>query len=380
MANKNILLIEPGYKNKYPPLGLMKIAQYHGVNGKKDNVKFIKGEDKTVESVIWDRIYITTLFSFEWSKISETIEYASKLVNQQHDKIFVGGIAASLMHEKFLSQDKWRGIRFIQGLLDKSPAESLQLDDFEEELTENEYLRMETSDGKSHLFQHREGYIAPVGKVRTERAKPRNLEQRAALDLLLDSDIELVALLGKAGTGKTFLALAAALEQSATYTRILLSKPVVDVGRGIGFLPGSLQEKLEPWMQSFFDNLDQISPMWDAEKNGQGGASSYLEDNYIEIQPIHSIRGRSLKQAFMIIDEAQNLTKHEIKSIITRAAEGTKVVLLGDPFQIDHPYLDEKSNGLVYVIEKMKGEPLFGAITLNRSERSKLSDIAADKL
>ena len=134
MANKNILLIEPGYKNKYPPLGLMKIAQYHGPNGKKDNVKFIKGEDKSAESIVWDRIYITTLFSFEWNKISETIEYASKLVNQQHDKIFVGGIAASLMHEKFLSQDKWRGIRFIQGLLDKSPAESLQLDDFEEEL------------------------------------------------------------------------------------------------------------------------------------------------------------------------------------------------------------------------------------------------------
>ena len=134
MANKNILLIEPGYKNKYPPLGLMKIAQYHGPNGKKDNVKFIKGEDKSAESIVWDRIYITTLFSFEWNKISETIEYASKLVSQQHDKIFVGGIAASLMHEKFLSQDKWRGIRFIQGLLDKSPAESLQLDDFEEEL------------------------------------------------------------------------------------------------------------------------------------------------------------------------------------------------------------------------------------------------------
>ena len=134
MANKNILLIEPGYKNKYPPLGLMKIAQYHGVNGKKDNVKFIKGEDSEVEKIVWDRIYITTLFSFEWNKISETIDYASKLVNKQHNKIFVGGIAASLMHEKFLEQDKWRGIRFIQGLLDKSPADSLELDVFEDEL------------------------------------------------------------------------------------------------------------------------------------------------------------------------------------------------------------------------------------------------------
>ena len=134
MPNKNILLIEPGYKNKYPPLGLMKIAQYHGSNGKKDNVKFIKGEDKSAENVVWDRIYITTLFSFEWNKISETIEYASKLANQQHDKIFVGGIAAAIMPEQYLSQDQWRGIRFNKGLLDKSPAKSLQLDDFEEEL------------------------------------------------------------------------------------------------------------------------------------------------------------------------------------------------------------------------------------------------------
>ncbi len=134
MANKNILLIEPDYKNKYPPLGLMKIAQYHGPNGKRDNVKFIKGKDKEVEKQVWDRIYITTLFSFEWNKISETIDYASKITNQQHNKIFVGGIAASLMKGKFLEQDKWRGVRVIGGLLDKSPSESLELDEFEEEL------------------------------------------------------------------------------------------------------------------------------------------------------------------------------------------------------------------------------------------------------
>ena len=155
------------------------------------------------------------------------------------------------------------------------------------------------------------------------------------LDLLMDSEIELVALLGKAGTGKTYLALASALEQTALYHRILLSKPVVDVGKGIGFLPGSMSEKMEPWMQSFFDNLDQINPMWDTSPIGMeaGSKETFLEKNQIEIQPIHSIRGRSLKQAYMIIDEAQNLTKHEIKSIITRAAEGTKVVLLGTPIR-----------------------------------------------
>ena len=254
--------------------------------------------------------------------------------------------------------------------------------EFDTPFHENQYGWFVAPGEKNHLFVHKDNSLFPVDKVRTEKAKPRNLEQRAALDALLDQDIELVCLLGKAGTGKTFLALAAALEQAHTYQRILLSKPVVDVGKGIGFLPGSLSEKLEPWMQSFFDNLDQINPLWDAGPIGgeMGTKEGFLEKNQIEIQPIHSIRGRSLKSAFMIIDEAQNLTKHEIKSIITRAAEGTKVVLLGDPYQIDHPYLTKQSNGLVYVIERMLGQPLFACVSLHKSERSTLSDIAADLL
>ncbi len=134
MANKNILLIEPRYKNKYPPLGLMKIAQYHGPEGKKDNVTFIKGEDKSVLSKAWDRIYVTTLFSFEWAKTVDAIDFAVEAAGGHTSKVFVGGIAASLMHEEFIAQPQWRGIRFIQGLLDNSPAESLQLDDFAEEL------------------------------------------------------------------------------------------------------------------------------------------------------------------------------------------------------------------------------------------------------
>jgi len=244
---------------------------------------------------------------------------------------------------------------------------------------ENEYLHC-TINNKSHLFLYREGALNAVEKEFALKIKPRNLEQRACLDLLLDPEVQLVALLGKAGTGKTFLSLASALAQSHAYQKILLSKPVVDVGQGVGFLPGSLKEKLEPWMQSFFDNLDQIDPMWDAEVYGDDPHSSYLEKNHIEIQPIHSIRGRSLKGAFMIIDEVQNLSAHEVKSIITRAAEGTKVVLLGDPYQIDSPYLDERSNGLTHVIEKMKGHPIFGTLMLHKSERSSLSDIAADRL
>jgi PhoH-like ATPase len=249
------------------------------------------------------------------------------------------------------------------------------------ELYENKYIKfISHGTGKTHLFIYKDGSLSNVDKkLRVEKAKPRNIEQTACLDLLLDSEIQLVAILGKAGTGKTFLALAAALEQQTNYSKIVLSKPVVDVGNGIGFLPGSLSEKLEPWMQSFFDNLDQISPYWDVRQS-EDSRGELLDKCNIEIQPIHSIRGRSLKNAFMIIDEAQNLTKHEIKSVITRAAEGTKVVLLGDPYQIDHPYLDSKSNGLIHVIERMKNQPIFGCMELHRSERSTLSDITADLL
>lgn len=238
----------------------------------------------------------------------------------------------------------------------------------------NHYLFFERED-KQYLYRNGTGSLHAVDKkkVFTEKIKPRNLEQTAALDLLLNPSVKLVALLGKAGTGKTFLALAAAIHQRHMYQKILLSKPVVDMGNGIGFLPGTLAEKMEPWMQSFFDNLDQIEPFWEMNDN-------FLEKNRIEVQPINSIRGRSLKNSFMIIDEAQNLTKHEIKSIITRAAEGTKVVLLGDPYQIDNPYLDDKSNGLVYVVERMRGQTIFGNMSLHKSERSSLSDLAADIL
>ena len=166
MANKNILLIEPGYKNKYPPLGLMKIAAYHGEYGKKDHVRFIKGEkDRSVLSVNWDRIYITTLFSFEWNAISKSIDFALEVAHGDTSKIFVGGIAASLMHERFLEEPRWKGIRFIAGLLSDAPGPSLQLDDFEEELYSDDLLGTPIEDltpDYSILDQIAEDYIYPV--------------------------------------------------------------------------------------------------------------------------------------------------------------------------------------------------------------------------
>lgn len=244
---------------------------------------------------------------------------------------------------------------------------------------ENEYFIFRF-DEKSLIFRHKHGKLHPVDcKRHAMQIKPRNDEQRIALDLLMDESIQLVSLIGKAGTGKTLITLASALAQSKKYSRILLSKPVIDLGKGIGFLPGDMGEKMSPWMASYYDNLDQI-PDLVTMQNAVLAREELLEKYRIELNPINYVRGRSLKGAFMVIDEAQNLTQHEIKSIITRAGEGTKVVLLGDPQQIDVSYLDKNNNGLAYVTTKMKGQPLFGSVSLKKSERSSLADIAADLL
>ncbi len=219
----------------------------------------------------------------------------------------------------------------------------------------------------------------------------RNIEQRMALDLLMDPDVELVTLVGKAGTGKTFLAVAAAIAQLSgrrgpeQYDRILLSKPVIPMGKDIGYLPGDFDAKMEPWMMSFFDNLDQVIPTVE-HVTSKGGVSSEKSWEYLfhsgqlEVQAIHSIRGRSIPKAFMIIDEAQNLTPHEVKTIITRAAEGTKIVLCGDPFQVDNHFLDAHSNGLVYVAERLKKADGTGTVFFTRGERSRLAELAATML
>tara|TARA_B100000963_G_C22362542_1_gene552259 strand:- start:27 stop:737 length:711 start_codon:yes stop_codon:yes gene_type:complete len=231
------------------------------------------------------------------------------------------------------------------------------------------------------------GVLKAIPKEFNVSIEWRNQEQRMALDILLDESISLVSLVGKAGTGKTFLALACAMAQlHSPYEKIILSKPTVDMGRGIGFLPGDLDEKLAPWMQSYFDNLDQLIP-GTADKGTYftGGKKTknwtYLIDtDTLQIQPINSIRGRSISKAIMIIDEAQNLTPHEVKTLITRAAEGTKIILSGDPFQVDDPFLDQNSNGLTYVTQRMKGSEIFATVFFTEGVRSRLAEEAANKL
>ncbi len=223
--------------------------------------------------------------------------------------------------------------------------------------------------------------LRKVGKKTCFGITPRNSEQAFALDVLNDPDIKLVALTGKAGTGKTLLALAAALNQSASYKQILLARPIVAMSnKDIGFLPGDAKEKVAPYMQPLFDNLNVIKNQFSPTSSELKKIDDMLKNEQLVIEALAFIRGRSFSETYCIVDESQNLTPNEIKTIVTRAGEGTKMVFTGDIQQIDQPYLDASSNGLIYMADKMKGQKLFAHINLVKGERSELSELASDLL
>jgi PhoH-like ATPase len=212
---------------------------------------------------------------------------------------------------------------------------------------------------------------------------PRNREQQFTFDLLLNEDVLLVTLVGKAGTGKTLLAIAVGLLKAAdegAYSRLLVSRPVFPLGRDLGFLPGDLEEKLAPWMQPIFDNVELLLGNVEERGKRKRGYRELVDMGILEIEALTYIRGRSIPKQYMIVDEAQNLTPHEIKTIVTRAGEGTKIVLTGDPYQIDNPYVDSSSNGLTYLVEKFKDQEIAGHVTLTKGERSSLAELAANLL
>jgi len=220
-----------------------------------------------------------------------------------------------------------------------------------------------------------------VEKTRTYGIDPRNAEQTFALDALLRPEVQLVALTGKAGTGKTLLALAAAIHQRKMYTQIFLARPIVPLGnRDIGYLPGDVDEKIGPYMQPLFDNLSVIKQKFKVQSKEHSRIEEMQQTEKLLITPLAYIRGRSLSRVFFIVDEAQNLTPHEVKTIITRAGEGTKMIFTGDIQQIDSPYLDTKSNGLTYLADRMKGQDIFAHVHLVKGERSYLADLASNLL
>ena len=251
----------------------------------------------------------------------------------------------------------------------------------------NEFLTLKDESGKSALtrWDKNVGKAVPVKKLRDGvwGIKPRNKEQHFALDLLLNDDIKLVTLVGKAGTGKTLVAIAAGLQkvtEDQVFSKLLVSRPVFPLGRDIGYLPGTIEEKLNPWMQPIYDNLELLLGLNKSDKKEGRSYAELVDLGFVEIEPLTYIRGRSLPNVYMIVDEAQNLTPHEIKTIVTRAGEGTKIILTGDPYQIDHPYLDASNNGLTTVAERFKNEAIAGHVILTKGERSPLAELATQIL
>ncbi|MFB6318684.1 PhoH family protein [Saccharicrinis sp. FJH54] len=259
--------------------------------------------------------------------------------------------------------------------------EGMPLEDFsfEEPVTPNDcFILKNHSSSVLARYDAFSGHIKKVMKEKCFGIEARNAEQAFSLDVLMNQDIKLVALTGRAGTGKTLLALAAALAQHQSYNQILLARPIVPLAnRDLGFLPGDEKQKIMPYMQPLFDNLNVIKHQFTPASKEVKEIEILSEEERLMITPLAYIRGRSLSDTYFIIDEAQNLTPHEVKTIITRAGEGTKMVFTGDIQQIDSPYLDEHSNGLAYLADRMKGQDLFAHINLVKGERSYLSELAS---
>ncbi len=298
----------------------------------------------------------------------------------ENDKVDIGDLYTG-MAEVYVSADEINQLFKLGGIVLEGhfhPNQALTLID-----------RLNPNHTALAMLEGQSGKIIPLNKLPhngISRIQARNREQQFALDLLLRDTISLVTLVGKAGTGKTLLAIAAGLHkvvEERLYSRLLIARPVIPMGKDIGYLPGDIKEKLTPWMQPLYDNFDLIFGTQDSSDqpaHWRHGHDELMERGLLQIEPLTYIRGRTIPKQFLIVDEAQNLTPHEVKTILTRAGEGTKVVLTGDPDQIDNPYVDAASNGLIYVVERFKHEPLAAHITLYQGERSALSERATELL
>lgn len=282
------------------------------------------------------------------------------------------------------AQDTYEGID--GDLIDKMYASPDGVDtdlfEFKDKLEPNEcFILKSVRNSILARFNPYTGKIKKVDKGTHYGIQPRNAEQSFAFEVLNDPDVKLVGITGKAGTGKTLIALASALKQAGVYKQILLARPIVSLAnKDIGFLPGDEKQKVAPYMQPLFDNLNVIKNQFAPGGSEIRKIDDLQKNNQLVIEALAFIRGRSLSETFCIVDEAQNLTPHEIKTIITRAGEGTKMVFTGDIQQIDSPYLDAQSNGLAYMIDKMKGQDLFAHVNLIKGERSELSELASNIL
>lgn len=324
--------------------------------------------DLTAENYEDDNVSITELYPGACELL-----VSDELIDELHDDGFL----------------KLEGGKYTPTVSDSADANAgAKMDRF----YDNEYvlLRSNSESNQNTLGRVKLEDGVPVVRPLSRRSRedvwgvrPRNKEQAFALDALLDDDIALVTLFGKAGTGKTLLAIAAGLRKvtdEQKFQKLIVSRPIFPMGRDLGYLPGTMEEKLNPWMRPIFDNVEYLMGLTRADKKAGRGADELIDMGIIEIEPLTYIRGRSIPNQFFIVDEAQNLTPHEIKTILTRIGEGSKLILTGDPYQIDNPYIDSESNGLTYVIDRFKGQSIFSTVTLFKGERSALAELAANLL
>jgi len=372
-----------------------KLAEGVGVNG-GGRLRVVIGtrvpQPSVRESHVMDQLILRVALEVRDATPNEPTIFVTKDVNLRIRADALGLIAEDYEAEKIDIDELYSGVAevdvgkedvdafYAQGTLALSGPKLLS----------NQYVVLRDRESPSHSAIGRwdgaAGKLVALRKLRDGvwGIRPRNKEQHCALDLLLSDDVKLVTLVGKAGTGKTLLALAAGMQrvvEDQSFVKLLVSRRIFPMGRDVGYLPGDLEQKLNPWMQPIYDNIEFLMGLSKADQKKSGrGAHELIDLGFIEIEPLTYIRGRSIPNQYIIVDEAQNLTPHEVKTIITRVGEATKIILTGDPYQIDNPYVDATSNGLTTIVERFKGEAIAGHITLSRGERSPLAELASNLL
>lgn len=339
-----------------------------------------------------NRILATALSIAEKSN-GDTCCFVTKDINMRIKAEAIGLVTEDYEAGKIEYEELYQGFREHHA----SPAEIEKFRQngrieiaLEQPLSPNEMIVMICEDNEACAYGRmdpEEKIILPI-KYTLDNVfagiQPLNPEQLFAFELLMDPRVQLVTLNGRAGTGKTLLALAAGVKlvlEDTVYSELIVSRPVIPMGKDLGYLPGSVHEKMDPWMVPIYDNLDHIFSSSDDKKRTKRNIREIMDaTTQIQVEPLSYIRGRSMPDRFMIIDEAQNLSPHEIKTIVTRAGKNTKIILTGDPYQIDHPYLDLNSNGLNYAVERMRDVSIAGHMTLVKGERSELAELAAELL
>jgi PhoH-like ATPase len=335
-----------------------------------------------------DNRILATALAIQTKYPKASVELVTKDINLRIRADVFGVFAKDYEPERVEVDEMYQGHREIDvppSIIEEFYAEKIITSETFS-LKANQYVVMRDSSNPNHSaigrYSEKEQGIVPI-MVPNESIwgiHPRNVEQTFAMDCLLNDEILFVSLVGKAGTGKTLMALAAGLFKTldeGRFQRLLVSRPIFPMGRDIGYLPGDVEQKLNPWMQPIFDNVEFLMG---ADKKAAGRAQELINQGMLNIEPLTYIRGRSIPNQYLIVDEAQNLTPHEIKTIVTRAGQGTKVVLTGDAYQIDNPYVDSATSGLTYSVERMKGQRISAHVTLSKGERSELAELAANIL